>query len=102
VSLDYQLTAAAQRHVDEIGAFIAQDSVAAALRVYDALEAAFELLASHPGIGHKREDLTDRPLRFHSVYAYLLVYDPSSRPLTFVAILHGARDTKRLLNEIVP
>jgi plasmid stabilization system protein ParE len=102
VSRDYQLTAAAQHHVDEIGAFIAQDSVAAALRVYDALERAFELLALHPGMGHQREDLTDRPLRFHSVYAYLLVYDPASRPLTIVAILHGARDTKRLLKEIVP
>lgn len=102
MSLGYQLSVTAQRYVDEIGAFIAQDSVAAALDVYDALEHAFELLASQPGIGHKREDLTDRPLRFLSVHAYLVVYDPASRPLTIVAVLHGARDTQRLLKTIVP
>ena len=45
---DYQLTPSAQRHVEEVGAFIAEDSVDAALRVYDALEEAFELLADNP------------------------------------------------------
>jgi plasmid stabilization system protein ParE len=45
VSRRYQLTATAQQGIDEIGAFIAEDSVDAALKVYDALEEAFELLA---------------------------------------------------------
>lgn len=41
-----------QSHIDEIGAFIAQDSVDAALTVYGALKEAFELLAENPDIGH--------------------------------------------------
>jgi antitoxin ParD1/3/4/toxin ParE1/3/4 len=97
VSVRYVLTLEAQAHVDEIGADIAQHSLDAALKVYDALEEAFELLAERPGIGHLREDLTNRPLKFWSVYSYLVVYDPESRPLTIVAVLHGARAVERLL-----
>ena len=97
MSRRYQLTEPAQRHVEDIGAFIAQDSVEAALKVLDALEAAFELLADQPGIGHTREDLTEKPVKFWSVYSYLIVYDPATRPLTVLAILHGARDLTRVL-----
>jgi antitoxin ParD1/3/4/toxin ParE1/3/4 len=93
----YVLTPEAQAHIDEIGAYIEGDNVDAALKVYDALEEAFGLLAERPGLGHSREDLTDRPLRFWSVFSYLVVYDPESRPLTIVAVLHGARDVEKLL-----
>lgn len=99
MSVRYVLTPEAQAHVDEIGAYIAQDSVDAALKVYDALEEAFDLLAERPGIGHTREDLTDRPLKFWSV-SYLVVYDPSRIPLTVVAVLHGARDVEQLLKNV--
>ena len=97
MSAPYVLTPEAQAHIDEIGAYIAQDSVDAALKVYDAFEEAFGLLAEQPGLGHSRQDLTDRPLRFWSVYSYLVVYDSESRPLTIIAVLHGARDVERLL-----
>jgi hypothetical protein len=50
-----------------------EHSVDAALKVYDALEEAFELLAERPGIGHLREDLTNRRLKFSTVYSYLVV-----------------------------
>ena len=53
--------------------------------------------AKTPGIGHTREDLTDRPLEFWNVYSYLVVYDPHTRPLTIIAVLHGARDVEKLL-----
>jgi plasmid stabilization system protein ParE len=58
---------------------------------------AFGLLASHPQMGHTREDLTARPLKFWSVYSYLVVYDPACEPLAIVAVLHGARDVEQLL-----
>ena len=93
----YRLTLEAQAHVDEIGAYISSDSVDAALKIYDALEEAFELLAQRPGIGHTREDLTSRPVKFWSVYSYLVVYDPESRPVTIIAVLHGSRDVEHLL-----
>jgi plasmid stabilization system protein ParE len=54
-----------------------------------------------PQMGHKREDLTDRPVRFWSVFSYLVVYDPVSSPLAVIAILHGARDVEELLKRIL-
>ena len=93
----YQLTPSARQDVDRITDLIAEDNVDAALRVHDALEEAFRRLAERPGMGHTREDLTVRPLKFWSVYSYLVVYDPTSTPLTVVAVLHGARDVGSLL-----
>jgi plasmid stabilization system protein ParE len=51
VSAPYLLTAEAQAHIDEIGAYIAQDNVDAALKVYDAFEEAFVISYAipHPG-----------------------------------------------------
>lgn len=96
----YRLTPNAQENVDAICAFVAADSVAAALRVWDSLEQAFELLAETPEVGHRRDDLTDRPVKFWSVFSYLIVYDPTSVPLNIIAVLHGARDVEHLLKDI--
>jgi plasmid stabilization system protein ParE len=50
---------------------------------------AFEGLAGLPGKGHKRSDLTSRD-------QYMIVYRRTAS-LEIVAILHGKRDIKRLL-----
>jgi plasmid stabilization system protein ParE len=102
VSRGYRLTSEAQADVDEICEFIAQDSVDAALRVLDAFEHAFNMLAGSPEIGHTREDLTARPLKFWGVYSFLLVYDPASAPLSIIAVLRGARDVERRLKNAPP
>lgn len=81
----------------EILDYLADESESAAIRVRDAIYDAVGKLAERPGIGHTREDLTSRPLKFWSVYSYLIVYDPARRPLTIVAVVHGARDVERLL-----
>ena len=99
MSRGYRLTPEAQANVEEICAFIAESSVDAALRVIDAFERAFRLLAGTPEIGHRREDLTARPVKFWTVYSYLIVYDPASVPLTVVAVLHGAQDVERVLQD---
>ena len=96
----YRLTERAEADVDAITDFLAADNIDAAVRVVLALEDAFVLLASRPGIGHARADLTDRPLKFWSVYSYLVVYDPASDPLTIIAVLHGARDVAESLKAI--
>lgn len=95
MSHGYRLSPEARDQVDAIGAFIAQDSVDAALKVYDALEEAFERIADNPEIGHTREDLTDRPVKFWSVFSYLVVYDPARDPL--ITVVHGARDVEQIL-----
>jgi antitoxin ParD1/3/4/toxin ParE1/3/4 len=80
VSARYVLTPEALANLDEIAAFVAHDSVDAALEILEHLERAFEVLAERPGVGHTREDLTDRPVKFWPVYGYLVVYDPASNP----------------------
>ena len=100
MSRTYRLTERAEADVEEIANFIADDNVDAAVKVVLALEDAFALLASRPDVGHRREDLTDRPLKFWSVYSYLIVYDPASAPLAIITILHGARDVEQLLKDL--
>jgi len=100
VSAGYRLTPNAQENVDAICAFIADDSIDAALRVLISLEQAFEQLAETPEVGHSREDLTNRPVKFWSVFSYLIVYDSTSVPVTIIAVLHGARDVEHILKDI--
>lgn len=56
-------------------------------------------LAGVPGSGHWRKDLTDEPVKFLSVYSYLIVYRPETTPLQVVAILPGRRDVEQLLKQ---
>jgi toxin ParE1/3/4 len=90
-------TEEAETQLLEILDHLADESESAAVRVRDAVYDAVGKLAESPGIGHTRQDLTDRPLKFWSVFSYLVVYDPESRPLTIIAVLHGARDVEKLL-----
>ncbi len=93
----YQLTPAAEADLDEIFEYIRSDSPAATRRVLVRVREAMRRLAEYPRIGHVREDLADRSLRFWPVYSYLIVYRPESRPLQIIRVLHGARDVRRVL-----
>jgi len=53
-------------------------------------------LAEMPGMGHRREDLTERPVLFWSVHSYLLIYQPETSPLEFVHAVRGWRDVETL------
>jgi plasmid stabilization system protein ParE len=97
MSAPFRLTPDAERQLAEILDYVAADNEGAARRVKDALYSAMNRLADMPEIGHRREDLTERPVKFWSVYHYLVVYDPVTSPLTVVAVLHGARDVGHLL-----
>ena len=60
--------------LDEIWLYIASDSPTAADRVIDEIYEVIYRLAEFPGLGHLREDLIHEPLRFWSVYHYLIIY----------------------------
>jgi plasmid stabilization system protein ParE len=72
-------------------------SISVADKVISKIYEAFELLGSHPKAGHSRDDLTDKPLKFWSVYRYLIVYVADATPTAIVAVIHGARDIPVLL-----
>ncbi len=80
--------------LDEIWDFIAEDNLDAADRVIADVLASFDALVSFPDQGHKRPDLTSRPLRFILVRDFLIAYAPEERPLWIVAVLHGRRNPR--------
>jgi plasmid stabilization system protein ParE len=79
--------------------FQAEDDEMDTGRVRNGVHQAREKLAEMPEMGHTREDLTARPVKFWSVYSYLIVYDPSSSPLSVIAVLRGVRDLEQLLKD---
>ncbi len=93
----YSLTLQAQRDIEDIWRFIAADNPAAAGRVETALYDAFAMLAGNPHLGHKRDDLTHKPVRFWGVHSYLVIYDPRAEPLPILRILSGYRDVGVIL-----
>jgi antitoxin ParD1/3/4/toxin ParE1/3/4 len=92
----FRLSSEAARDIREIWSYIAADSVKAARKVRLALFDACQRLAEIPRVGHTREDLTDQPVLFWPVASYLIIYDPNSKPLSIVRVVHGARDVPSL------
>ena len=77
--------------------YIAHDSSDAALKLLDSLYEAMDMLAVNPMMGHKREDLTDKPIRFWTFkWHYLIIYSISN-PIEIVRVLSGYRDITTLI-----
>jgi antitoxin ParD1/3/4/toxin ParE1/3/4 len=96
----FTLTDLAKSDIDEVVAYIRRDNRSAAKRVRAEIRDAMRQLADHPGLGHRRDDAMDETLRFWSVYSYLIVYRPSTKPLEIVRVFHGARDVGTAVRRI--
>lgn len=87
----------ARDDVEAIAAYIARDSLAAALRFVDAAEVAFDFLATTPAAGPRFDppiegfpDLRFWPItRFRN---YLVIYRPTPSGVEIFRVLHGQRD----------
>lgn len=88
----FVLTRAAARDVREICTYIATQRPKAARSVRERIFLALQHLVQNPGIGHKRQDLTDKPVVFWPVSRYVIIYDPTKRPIRILRVLDGARD----------
>ncbi len=93
----YVLGEDAQRDLEQIWDYIAEDSAEAADRWIARLFEEFESLGQAPGMGHKREDLTNLPVLFWPVGAYLVIYRARSAEIEIVAVTQGARDIPAFL-----
>jgi plasmid stabilization system protein ParE len=94
----YALTPQAEDDLFEIWSYIHLDSPEAADRVEEAVYDACSFLSQSPGAGHRRVDIADEPVRFWPVTRYrdyVIVYDPTTRPIAILRILHGARNLMR-------
>lgn len=90
----YGLHPEAYADLDDIRGYIAQDRPDAADRIISEIFDAIRGLVPFPRQGHRRRDLTSRPLRFILVREYLIAYAPDEKPLWVVAVLHGRRNPR--------
>ena len=80
------LSVVAEQDIDEIITYLAQENPVVAQKFLDALFDAMDKLAEYPELGHLREDLTDRPVKFWPFkWHYLIIYKPTS-PLEIVRV----------------
>lgn len=95
----FVLTRPAERDLDRIKSFLVERAgPIIARRVLKDIRSAMALIGREPEVGHVREDLSDLPVKFWPVYSYLIVYDPASRPVQVIRVLHGMRDVENILH----
>jgi toxin ParE1/3/4 len=95
----FVLTRSAERDLDKIKSYLAgKAGPTVTRRVMKEIRTALNLLGSQSGVGHVREYLTSRPVKFWPVYSYLIVYDPETKPVKVIRVLHGMRDIEEILN----
>lgn len=93
----YFLSQEAEEDIDEIVSYMAYENPTIALKFLDRLYQSMERLADNPMMGHKRQDLSEKPVRFCPFkWHYLIIYKDIS-PIEIVRVLSGYRDIARLV-----
>jgi len=95
----YVLSPDALQDLQDIWDFVALDNANAADRLEEEFFDAFEKLARQPRMGHTREDLTNRDVRFWSTGSYLIVYREQREQLQVLGVLHGSRDVPEVMRK---
>lgn len=96
---NYVLTPEADDDLADIWEYIAQDNFEAANSWDAKLRGAFGMLARNPRLGHARKDLTDLPVLFWPVGAYLILYRIRNKRPEILAVTQGSRDIPAFLHE---
>ena len=84
----------AAQDITDIWEHIANENPQAARRVREEILGTIRGLVAFPRTGHRRPDLTSRPLRFKRVRDYLIAYASDEQPLWVIAVLHGRRNPR--------
>ena len=84
----------AAREITELWEHIAEDNPLAARRVREKILSRIRAVVPFPNQGHRRPDLTSRPLRFILVREYSIAHAPEEKPLWVVAVMHGRRSPR--------
>jgi plasmid stabilization system protein ParE len=95
----YILTEEAERDLNEIWEFVAQESVTSADLVAREIREGIELVAFAPGIGHQRRDVRDPRYRFWKANRFIIAYFRHTQPLQIVRIVGAARDFRKIFRK---
>ena len=95
----FLLSPEAERDLDVIQMYLPKGAgIRIARHVIRELRAGIRFVARNPDAGHLRQDLTEEPVKFWPVFSYLIVYNPATRPVEIVRVVHGKRDVEKVLN----
>jgi plasmid stabilization system protein ParE len=96
----FQLTEHAILDIDAIWLYLLErEGLETADRIVTEFFKNFYKLADIPTTGHRRADLTSRQVLFYRVFSYLVIYEPGSKPLQILGVLHGKRNVSRILRQ---
>lgn len=96
----YILSPDAREDIREIKIYLKREAgKSVADSILSRIKDAIIFLSNSPDAGHQREDLTQASVKFWSVYSYMIVYDPNTRPIEIVRILHGSCELNSILDE---
>ncbi len=88
----------AEQDLEEIGDFIARDSISCALEYLEKMQKSIELIASNPNIGlsckSKNIDIECRLFIFDD---YLIFYKVLEDEIIIIRVLHGSVNYKKIL-----
>ncbi len=91
----FRLSEQARSDLDDLWLYIAMDNLSAADRTIDEFIAKFELLATQPGMGRRRDELAEL-LRSFPVGSYVIFYRAMRGGIEIVRVLSGFRDIPSL------
>lgn len=86
----------AAQDLDDIWDYVTQDNPTAAENLLRQLDAKFQMLSRNPQMGQDRSDLAPC-LRCFSFGNYVVFFRAVPDGIELVRILHGARDSRRLI-----
>lgn len=93
----YLISQIAEQDIEDIITYIAEENPKSAHEFIDALYDSFDHLVENPELGHLREDLTDRPVRFWPFkWHYTIIYKPID-PIEIVRVLSGFQDIVKFI-----
>jgi toxin ParE1/3/4 len=94
-----RLTPQAKRDLDEIWAYTAERwDVAQAEAYLRTLDASFKLLADHPGIGRKIDDIRKGYFKFPAG-SHIVIFRVNKEQVEIVRVLHKSRDVETGVRE---
>ncbi len=95
--MKFRLSAAAQGDLEDRWLHIARDNPRAADRLLDTIEKKLAVLAKHPHLGRRCDELGPNLHRFPAG-SCVIFYPIETKHIEIVRILHSARDIEAILN----
>ena len=97
----FTLTPSTSRDIDGILEYVLEQSGPnRALDVHRKLNNGLSRIAAQPGLlGHIRDDLAFESLRVCLVFPFFIIYQPETKPVQIIGVIHGARDVPNAFEE---